>query len=80
VARKRSALKHLDYQSEEYWNRLLVEEGLAVDTGRHPKLIPVGGSYELVVVEKMEYGKRDGKVRPKGAGPDSFEQQGDENK
>jgi hypothetical protein len=73
MARKRKNLKHLDYQSEEYWNRLLAEEGLAVDTGRHPKLVLVGGSSELVVVEKMEFGKRFGRVRPKGASSDSDE-------
>lgn len=73
MARKRKILNTLDYQSKEYWNRLLVLEGLAVDTGRHPKLILAGGSTELEIIEKMEFGKQDGRVRPAGAGPDSEE-------
>ena len=39
MARKRKKLKHLDYQSREYWNRLLAEEGLSMSQGEHPKLI-----------------------------------------
>jgi hypothetical protein len=80
MARKRNAFKHLDYQSVEYWNRLLAADGLALDVGRHPNLILIGTSAELEIVEKMEYGKRDGRVRPEGAGPDSFEQQGSDKK
>ena len=73
MARKRKALKHLDYQSVEYWNRLLTQEGLSVEAGRHPKLVLVGGSAELVIVEKMEFGKQSGHVKPRGAAPDSDE-------
>lgn len=39
MPRKRKKLRHLDYQSREYWNRLLVEEGLSMSQGQHPKLM-----------------------------------------
>ena len=52
MARKRKLLKTLAYCSGEYWNRLLVQEGLAMDSGRDPRLIPVGGSRELEGLER----------------------------
>lgn len=53
MARKRKKLGKFDYQSPEYWNHLLVEEGLAVDRGKHPRrLVYVGGEAELSVIEK----------------------------
>ena len=51
MARKRKNLKHLGYSSAEYWNRLLVEEGLAVDRGKSKKLLYIGGANE---VENLE--------------------------
>jgi len=54
MARKRKSLKTLDYNSGEYWNRLLVQEGLDVDSGRDPRLIPIGGSRELEALERSQ--------------------------
>ena len=71
MARKRKTLQSLDYNSQEYWNKLLVEEGLAVEVGRHPKLILVGGSTELEIIEKMEKARQEHRCTPKGTPPDS---------
>ena len=72
MARKRKSIKHLDYNSFEYWNRLLAEEGLSVNAGRHPNLILAGGSFELEIIEKMESIRQEGRVKPAGAAPDSY--------
>lgn len=37
--RKRKNLQHLNFDSREYWNRLLAQDGLSMSQGRHPKLI-----------------------------------------
>ena len=65
MARKREALKHLDYNSKEYWNRLLAEDGLSVDQGLNPKLVYVPTVKELVIIEKYK-----GKPNKLGSGPD----------
>lgn len=70
MARKRKKLKDLDYESPEYWNRLLAEEGLTMEQGNNPKLVYVGSSDDLSVVEEYQSGDRTGRVRPKGFGPD----------
>jgi hypothetical protein len=62
MARKRQKLKGLDYTSREYWNRLLSMEGLAVDAGRDPRLIPIGNSNELETLERTLSG--DGRQLP----------------
>jgi hypothetical protein len=64
MARKRADLKKLDYQSAEYWNRLLADDGLSLEQGRHPKLLYVGDSVDL---EYIEGARRtdSGRVRPK---------------
>jgi hypothetical protein len=55
MARKRNKLRKIDYNSLEYWNALLVQEGLGTDTGRDPRLIPVGNFYELGILERLNY-------------------------
>lgn len=44
MARKRKNLKKLDYQSAEYWERLLVDEGLSMERGRSKRVSYVGGT------------------------------------
>jgi hypothetical protein len=52
-ARKRMiAGKLYDPQNVEYWNRVLSSEGLAVDSGRDPRLIPIGNSTDLETLER----------------------------
>jgi hypothetical protein len=51
MARKRRALRSVDYQTKEYWNKLLAQEGLSVDAGRHPKLSYVGGAVDIEYIE-----------------------------
>ena len=43
--------KLYDPQSPEYWNRVLSEYGLAVDSGRDPRLIPLGDTADLETLE-----------------------------
>lgn len=47
MARKRKALRPVDYQSKEYWNRLLAEEGLSMEAGTSRRLTYVGDSQVL---------------------------------
>lgn len=67
MARKRKTLKDLDYQSLEYWNRLLAEEELSVDQGADPRLLYVGDSKD---VEHIEGARRtdDGRTPAKPQG------------
>lgn len=51
MARKRKALQNLNYNSKEYWNRLLVEEGLSVDAGRSQRIAYVGGATDIEMLE-----------------------------
>jgi hypothetical protein len=64
MARKRNALVHLDYNSREYWNRLLAAEGLSVDAGRYPKQVYVGTGHDLEIVDTAEMQTRSGRVQP----------------
>jgi hypothetical protein len=41
----------MEYNSKEYWNRLLAEEGLSVDAGRSPKVAYVGGATDIEMLE-----------------------------
>jgi hypothetical protein len=65
MARKRKKLRHLDYNSPEYWNRLLVQEGLSVDRALQPnKLTYVGNATDIEYVEgsiRMD----NGRIEPK---------------
>ncbi len=47
MARKREKLKGLDYQSPEYWNRLLAQEGLSLSSGIHPRLSYQGSPQDV---------------------------------
>ena len=47
MARKRENLKELDYQSQEYWNRLLAEDGLSMEAGTSRRITYVGDSNTL---------------------------------
>ncbi len=68
MARKRKKLKHLDYGSAEYWNRLLAEEGLTVNAGQADKrLIYVGDSQALDKIQEDNSQRETGRVAPKPA-------------
>ncbi len=59
--------------SKEYWDKVLKGEGLGMDAGRDPghrKLVLVGGSQDIEMVDEIMVKKRAGRVRPKGNGPD----------
>jgi hypothetical protein len=47
MARKRKKLKGIDYESSEYWNRLLNQDGLSLNAGKTEKLIYAGGSIDI---------------------------------
>ena len=47
MARKREKLKELDYNSQEYWNRLLSQDGLPLTRGKSAKLLYVGSGSDL---------------------------------
>ena len=44
MARKRKKLQGLDYESPEYWNRLLNQDGLSLNRGKSEKVLYVGGT------------------------------------
>lgn len=67
MARKRQKLKHLDYNSKEYWNRLLAEDGLTLYAGMDKRLIY---SPDLGKVESVLARNKTGKVVPRGYGPE----------
>lgn len=64
MARKREALKDLDYQSVEYWNRLLAEEQMSMDQGLHPDLLYVGDSARVETIEGF-HRTDTGRINPK---------------
>lgn len=64
MARKRKALANLDYQSAEYWNRLLAEDKMTMDQGLHPSLIYVGDSAQVETIEGFNR-TYDGRIKPK---------------
>jgi hypothetical protein len=70
MARKRFALKGLDYNSKEYWNKLLTEEGLSMDRGKSSKLLYIGASSDVELVEGLNR-TNDGRFKPQGWGPGS---------
>lgn len=47
MARKRKKLNKLAYNSQEYWNRLLSQDGLSLDMGLSNKLLYVGSGSDL---------------------------------
>jgi hypothetical protein len=69
MARKRKNLQHLEYNSQEYWNRLLAQEGLSVDKGKDPRLVYIGGSNEVDLLQEELSQKQTGRVEPKDRQP-----------
>ena len=66
MARKRKKLQHLDYESKEYWNRLLAEDKLTLLQGLDPRLLHVGSGSDLETLAGTQ--RRDGRKLPhKGA-------------
>jgi hypothetical protein len=57
-------IDHTRYETAEYWNQVLADFGLSVDAGRHPNLIPVGGSDNLSLISDLE-SSNTGRVKPK---------------
>lgn len=58
---------------KEYWEEKLRKAGLSMDAGRDPghrKLVLIGGSIEVDMIQEIMIRKKSGRVRPKGAGPD----------
>ena len=54
------------------WEKILAAEGLSMDAGRDPghrKLLCVGNASDLEGIHEMLVGQN-GRVRPKGSGPD----------
>jgi hypothetical protein len=65
MARKRKALKDLDYGSREYWNKLLAEEGLSMSRGLNPdRLSYVGDSQQLDKIQETLSQNETGRVTP----------------
>lgn len=54
MARKRAKLKKWDYNSREYWNRLLAMEGLSLSAGLNRHLVYVGDSGKLDKTQEKE--------------------------
>jgi hypothetical protein len=66
MARKREKLKHLSYDSPEYWEALLKEDGLSEKRGTTSKVVYVGTSQDLEIIEKYTAGELpDGKYHKK---------------
>lgn len=61
MARKRRKLRHLNYQTREYWNKLLAQDGMSMSQGLHPKLVYSG---DLGKLEEVVTADRTGRIRP----------------
>jgi hypothetical protein len=64
MARKRKGLQGLDYQSKEYWSKLLTKEGLSMERGRSARLTYMGDSSTLESVEGSNFTDT-GRIPPK---------------
>jgi len=51
MARKRKKLQGLGYESTEYWNRLLAQEGMTLDQGLDPRLVYGGGGTDMETLD-----------------------------
>jgi hypothetical protein len=71
MARKRKKLKELDYNSKEYWNRLLAEDGLSLSAGLGPsgKLSYVGDTNTIDRIQEDQSQRETGRIMPKPAAP-----------
>jgi hypothetical protein len=56
MARKRKKLKDLDYDSKEYWEALLFEDGLSMKRGTTSKLSYVGTTQDLGIMADVQKG------------------------
>lgn len=66
MARKRKTLEKWDYASKEYWNRLLVEEGLSMSRGLNAdKMVYVGDSQQLDKIQESLSQNETGRTAPK---------------
>jgi len=66
MARKRKALKGLDYNSSEYWNRLLAEEGLSMSRGLNPDRVAYVGDTQMLDKIQEELSQNEtGRVPPR---------------
>lgn len=65
MARKRKKLQHLDYNSPEYWNRLLAEEGLTLHAGEDKRQVYVGDSGSLDFIQEDQSQRETGRTLPK---------------
>ena len=64
MARKRKKLEALDYQSKEYWSKLLTLEGLSMERGTSRRLTYVGGSSVAESIEGEKFTST-GRIPPK---------------
>ena len=70
LARKRKKLKDLDYNSVEYWNKLLVEEGMSLSAGLGSgKLVYIGGTRTMDRIQEDQSQRETGRTMPKPAAP-----------
>lgn len=65
VARKRKNLRDLDYETKEYWDALLREEGLSMDRGRHKKLSYVGAGSSVEYLHGVITDGASNRIEPK---------------
>lgn len=63
-------------QMKKFWEKKLQKAGLGMDAGRDPghrKLTYIGSGADVDALNEQLVGKRSGRVKPKGHGPDQFE-------
>ena len=66
MARKRKNLQGLNYESPEYWNRLLVEEGLSMSRGLNlDRVVYVGDTQMLDKIQEEQSQNETGRTPAK---------------
>ena len=65
MARKRKKLKNIEYNSKEYWNKLLAQDGLSMSQGLDPRQIYVGDSAAIDIVQEERSQRETGRTLPK---------------
>ena len=65
MARKRRKLAGLEYDSPEYWNRLLAMDGLSLSAGLDRHIVYVGTSGNLDKTQEEQSERDTGRVPPK---------------
>jgi hypothetical protein len=74
-------MEKLTRKLQAVWEKKLRKAGMSMDAGRDPRhttgaknrLIYVGSSGDVDALNEQLVGKRAGRVKPKGHGPDKFE-------